>query len=531
MTKTPPDPARPPKEADPTETLLAQLEAPGALGPEAPERIETHLSVVLLSGDRAFKRMRPVAYDFVDFRDPEARRRACFDECAGNPMAGDLYLGVRPVLRAETGPILAPRMTGPADAPGARRPDAVEHLVEMRRFDRAQELDRLLMRGALDAATLEALADRVAAAHAAAPATPDSAGAAAAARTLSNVALTLDQTAATRAPHLRDPSAAWADAMAARLEVLAPRLDARARHGRVRRCHGDLHLGNIALLDGEPRPFDAIVFNRALSDIDILYDAAFTVMDLRRLGGLAPASRFWSRYLSATRDYRGASALALFGALRAGVRAMVSLLNGDAQAAEAFLALGRGALAPPPPPRLIAIGGGSGAGKTTLARALAADPRLAGPGALAGPPLLRSDVARKRLLGLPPERRAPPEAYDEAVSRRVLSRLTKDAARTLAGGGSAIVDATFLGPDWRRALADAAARAGARFDGLWLELGDAERAARAQARPPGSDASDADAAIAAAQTVARPDAAGWRVIAADGPPETAHAAAVAALDL
>ncbi|MEL6318441.1 MAG: hypothetical protein AAFR16_12480, partial [Pseudomonadota bacterium] len=168
--------------------LLDALAGAGALGPQPVERIDTHLSTILLAGDRAFKAMRAVRYDFVDHRSPNARRAACFAEVAGNPMAGDLYRGVRAVLRAADGGLRLGPLRAVDD--GSDR-DALEHLVELRRFDRAEEFDRLLLAGRLTDRDILALADLLATSQARAK--RRAAGAAATRRTLDAVAATLSE--------------------------------------------------------------------------------------------------------------------------------------------------------------------------------------------------------------------------------------------------------------------------------------------------------------------------------------------------
>jgi hypothetical protein len=187
--------------------------------------------------------------------------------------------------------------------------------------------------------------------------------------------------------------------------------------------------------------------------------------------------------------------LPFFMAVRATIRAKVLGLGIEdvagepetARTARRYLALAR-ALEPAPAPRLVGVGGVSGTGKTTLARALA--PQLApAPGAV----LLRSDTTRKRLWGVAPDERLPEEAYTAAFSERVFAELRGRARHLLAHGTSVIVDAVHGREDERRELATAAARAGVRFDGLWLEATEETLLSRVAHRR--GDASDADAAI------------------------------------
>jgi hypothetical protein len=283
------------------------------------------------------------------------------------------------------------------------------------------------------------------------------------------------------------------------LARLAPLLAARAAEGRTRRCHGDLHLGNLCLWQGKPTPFDALEFDEALARIDTGYDLAFLLMDLDQQAGRAAANRVLNRYLARSGDYGLLGPLPLWLALRALVRAHVQAARGRdgaklLRAARAYLA--------PSPPLMIAVGGLQGTGKSTLARGLA--PALgAAPGAL----LLRSDELRKRRFGLAPEAPLPPEAYAEEVSRAVHEELFIIAEVALRQGHAVALDAVFLDPHHRRHAAEIAARAGVPFQGFWLEAPMEILKSRILARR--GDASDATIAVLERAAKADPGPIDW----------------------
>ena len=293
-------------------TLVAALQA--ALGADTVQ-IETHISTLLLAGEFAYKLRKPVALPFLDFTTLAARAHDCEEELRLNRRtAPQLYLDVRPVR----GTLAQPRIGEHDEATGA-----IDWLLRMRRFDNELLLDRLAARGALGEADVDALARRVADFHAALPASPAAYG---------------------------DPVSvlAWARANFAALgeavetdlhdwserefERIAPRLALRRAQGRVREGHGDLHLGNIVKLDGEPLPFDAIEFNPALRHGDTMGDAAFVFMDLWRHGLHALAWRFASAYAERGGDHEGIALLPFFVVYRALVRAQVAALRHDAAA-------------------------------------------------------------------------------------------------------------------------------------------------------------------------------------------------------
>ena len=257
--------------------------------------------------------------------------------------------------------------------------------------------------------------------------------------------------------------------------AIRPLLLTRGAEGLVRRGHGDLHLGNIALIDGRPVPFDALEFDPLVASGDVLYDLAFLLMDLVERKLPEAANLVLNVYLGATRhptDLDALAALPLFMSLRAAIRAKVTaarLANAASDQRQAIAAQAKAYFAvacdliTPPPPRLVAIGGLSGTGKSVLARALAPDLAPA-PGAV----LLRSDVERKAMFGVPENEKLPPEAFAADVGQRVYAALADEVRRVLAAGHSAIVDAVFARDKERAEIAGAARAHKVTFKGLFL---------------------------------------------------------------
>jgi uncharacterized protein len=403
---------------------------------------------------------------------------------------------------------------------------AVDWVVVMRRFDQALLFDALATTGGLSPRIMDALADHIAAFHEAAERRPDQGGAAA----LSDIAETNHRVLAAihgaglaheRVEAILDK---WHEALAATHALLETRKAA----GKVRRCHGDLHLRNICLLDGKPTLFDCLEFSDALASIDILYDLAFLLMDLEHRGLASFANRVLNRYLDRTGEEGGLAAMPLFLSLRAGIRAHVAATTaertGRSQGATETTAEARRyldlahRLLEPQPCRLVAIGGLSGSGKSTLAAGLA--PEL---GLRPGARVLRSDVTRKLLLGAAPETRLTPDAYRPDVTIRVYDALRRKAAQALAAGYSVVIDAVSLRPDERRAFAEIAHEAGVPFSGLWLEAGAQAMAERIRARR--NDASDATPEVLALQLRLDPGGIDWTHIDASAGPAHCLAAA------
>ena len=287
---------------------------------------------------------------------------------------------------------------------------------------------------------------------------------------------------------------AWTASESARLETVFLQ---RKAGGRVRECHGDLHLGNIAVIDGVPVLFDCIEFNPEFRWIDVSSEIAFLVMDLLDRDLAALAWRCLNRYLEISGDYAGLEVLRYYLVYRAMVRAKVALLHarqpvagavrhGDEKSFLHHVQLAA-RLAAPPRPALVLMHGVTGSGKSTVAQELLA---------VLGAVRVRSDVERKRLYGLPAEARSgsAPGAgiYDAAATQRTYARLAEVASGALRGGWRVIVDAASLQRQQRDLCRQIARDAGVPFVLLSCHAERAvlrERLARRAAA--GGDASEA----------------------------------------
>ncbi|WP_096786375.1 AAA family ATPase [Rhodobacter sp. CZR27] len=494
------------------------LADPATHGGVPVEVVETHGALVFLVGDAAYKIKRAVRYDYMDLSTLDRRHAMLARELELNrPAAPRIYRDLLAVTRDGGGLALG----GPGEP--------VEWVLRMWRFPTADELLAVAERGALDDRLAARLGHRLQAYHRAAP-RRDADGTRLIADILDELARVFaDMTEALGAERI---ARFQTDARTA-LDRLAPLLSARSASGHVRRGHGDLHLRNLVLIDGEPVPFDALEFDETLGTCDVLYDLAFLLMDLdhrglRRAANVALGA--WLLDADGAED-AGLAALPLFLAVRAAIRAMVlvqtDVARGTPRASEGearrFLDEACGALSLRPP-KLVAVGGVSGTGKTALAAALA--PWLGqAPGAIH----LRSDLERKAMSGVGETQRLPGADYAAARRTAVYRRMMGRARTILSAGWPVVLDATFLDRGNRRAAADLAAGLGLSFHGLWLAAPAEVLVARVSARQ--GDASDADAEVVKAQLARHPEAGDWTALDAERPLDQVETAARSALGL
>ena len=438
------------------EVLLAALMRPESYPHEVGriERIDTHISTVLLTGTYAYKIKKPLDLGFLDFTTLPSRRHFCEEELRLNRrLAPGLYLDVVAIC----GTPESPRLCSP-EAGGA-----IEYAVRMKQFPQQGLLDRMLDNGELTRQHVDALAQIIADFHAEAGCAgeDDRYGSPAGLEVL--MRQNFDQ--------LRElPASAEERAELDEIErwslnehaALTPLMALRQRHGRVRECHGDLHLGNIALIDGAIQVFDCIEFNAELRWTDVAAEIAFLVMDFSSRSRPDLGARFLNAYLEISGDYEVARLLPYYLVYRAMARAKVACIHSHQAGLTArqrktsraefssHLRLARTFTARRQP-CLIITHGVSGSGKTTVTQ-----PLVEHLGALR----LRSDLERKRLHGMAGAAHSGSAIgaglYAEAATQATYDELHRLARLLIDCGWPVIVDAAFLKRklrDWFRALA------------------------------------------------------------------------------
>ena len=480
--------------------LIQGLLQPAAWSESVTEirHIETHISTVLLTGDYAYKIKKPVDFGFLDFSSLARRKHFCEEEIRLNSrLAPKIYRDVVSI----TGTVDQPRMGGVGPV--------IEYAVQMNQF----EPDALLSNHSdqLTVERMDQLAQIVAEFHGSiAVADPhQSFGTVAAvfapmAENFVQIRALLDQ-----ADDLQrlDQLERWSKGQTESLQNL---LIQRRDDGFIRECHGDMHLGNIALVDDEILIFDGLEFAPGLRWIDTISEIAFLTMDLQEKGRVDLAQRFLNSYLAITGDYEGLRLLRFYQAYRAMVRAKVDLIRlqqPDLSVAgretvladyRAYLALAESYTCETAP-ALIITHGLSGSGKSTVVMSLLG---------VFSAIQLRSDIERKRLAGLAAGSDSGSALhqgiYNSRMTDETYQQLKNLVAMVINAGFMTVVDATFLKYSQRQLFSELALRLNVPFLILDFQLPEQILRKRIDQRlVDGGDPSEANQAVLDAQLVDR----------------------------
>lgn len=470
-------------------------------------QIETHISHVYIFTDRVFKLKKAVKLPYLDFSTAEKRLQMCHQELKLNRRtAPDMYRAVHTVNRKRDGSL------GLGD-----EGSLVDALLEMVPFDQDGLFDSLVSKGRLENSTLDLLANQIADFHLSLPALTSRSGS----ESLSLVQRSNEKAFAETILVKDDDVIGLLAECRDQIDQCVELLDDRSSKGYLRRCHGDLHLGNICIFEGMPTLFDCLEFDERLAEIDVLYDLAFLLMDLWQHGRPDAANRVFNRYLDRTGDTGALTLMPLFMSLRATIRGHVTAAQlhakkfedikqeAVARKAKSYIDLAR-VLLRPAPPQLVAIAGLSGSGKSTAAAAIASYV-----GATPGARILSTDRIRKALFGIDPLEQLPAAAYAPDVSDRVYELQRKQAQELLRRGWSVIADGVFLHSGERVAIEDIARQARVPFAGIWLRAPTKELLDRVERRR--NDPSDATPAVVHMQSSLVVEPSGWAIIDADQP--------------
>lgn len=419
--------------------------------------IETHISIVFLTGQYAYKLKKPVDFGFLDFSTLENRKKYCQLELQLNRRtAPDLYLDVIQITSSKQGiELLTLKETSQTD-------EAVDYLVKMKQFNPNDVLGRKLQQDKLSFEMSEMLAKQISSFHEIAEPVSLS-------ETLGDPEVQLqpmldnfptlykaftNESTTNRLDQLKD----WTNQT---FKALKPRLIERKQQGFVRACHGDLHLDNIALIDGKPLLFDGIEFNDHFRWIDVISDLAFLLIDLEFRKQQAASCQVLSLYLSKTLDFNALKSLNFYRVYRTLVRAKITSLRAEqlpdgslekqhvVQTAHNYIDQAYQYIQKNQTPQCILMQGVSGSGKSYLANQILENLDYKAV-------VISSDRIRKSLYGIDSVARVSKaetqQLYSPEMNQKTYDALADYSAICLQLGFNVIVDATFLRLEHRQRI-------------------------------------------------------------------------------
>lgn len=479
------------------EELIRQLADP-ACYPDNPETVslhQTHLSLVCVAGNFAYKLKKSIRLPFVDFSTTELRRQSCEREVTLNRrLCPDLYLGVVPLVATSAGP----RFLSSKDRGAARTAAVIEYAVYMRRLPADRMMDQLLAGNEVKPEDLVKIAGTMVAFHRQAVLKEASMSeAVASASRLRDFALAnYEETRAAAQSGLLDPGLHRLLHQRTQRDFrkFLPLLQQRARSGRVVEGHGDLHARNICLCL-PPALYDCVEFNRDLRVQDVAAENAFLAMDLRFRGHHELAQIYLDHYIALAKDPGQHDLMPALVRYRAMVRSKVAAIAAreheipppvrekHVRSARRHLHLAAASAIEESDSWLVCATGLPGTGKTHAFKALAR---------ATGWPLIASDLVRKELAGVGTVDPLPASCYSPEFSDRTYRALIAQADRALADG-PVLLDANFPTELHRRKAVASARRVGARLAFVWFQVDAEEVEKRLKARASDPDViSDAD---------------------------------------
>jgi len=443
------------------DSIIQAMQTPEFYDHEVSEvtMLQTHISWVFLTGKFAYKVKKPMNFGFLNFTELEQRKHFCEEEIRLNKrLADQIYINTVKITGSESQPAL--------NGDG----DTIEYAVKMRQFDQSQLIDKLLSDDQLQPMHIDDIAKQAADFHQNIAIADNQSELGTAESVYAPVIQNFDQLD----PLIKDNNAReqlkrlqqWSEAEFKKTESI---LQQRKEQGFIRECHGDMHLGNMALVNNQVTIFDGIEFNDEFRWIDVMSEIAFLVMDLIDRNAAAYAYRFLNHYLELTGDYEGLQVLRFYLVYRAMVRAKIAsftLLTPDlpeteqqkvmqqyrsyTNLAESFTKANQ--------QFLYITHGVSGSGKTTVSQSLLEEKALI---------RIRSDIERKRLYNLKATESSQSSTdggiYTDEANLKTYQQLDFFAKLTLISGFSVVIDATFLKRENRKPFQELAVELSAQF--------------------------------------------------------------------
>ncbi len=463
--------------------IVEALSRPEAYDKKSVEKVlvkETNISYTFLTGQKAYKLKKGVKYPYVDYSTIEKRHQAClkeFEICERYTQA--FCYGVQEVVQDKKGRIFL------RSACADKKAEVIDYVLEMEEFHENMLFENMVDKGDLDRFEMMDTAELIFNQQEKSEIVSDRDGVDIIKKRI------IENNAMIRCfvPEIFDEEDV--DEMEkAQLEALEKHqalLRQRGKDGKIRSCHGDLTLRNLALWHSQVISLNPVEFNDEISQIDTLYDFAFLLVEMESKGVRRLASILFNHYMALTADWNGIPVLPLFLSCRAAVNAYVfaqrssemkdkqdAILMAN-RAYEQFVIARRFLVSQEP--MLLACGGLSGSGKSRIGRESA--PFIGNP---PGAVILRDDVLRKNLLKTSLESQMDTAQYTPELESKVFEALCEEARRVLLSGQSVVTDALFHNEAQRKAIEALAKEIGVPFQGIWVDAPLDVRAERVMSR-------------------------------------------------
>ena len=471
-----------------TMEILAFLQNPNSYPHETEadiRHLETHISHVFLCGEYAYKMKKGLDLGFLDFTSLEKRKYYCEEELRLNSIfAPEIYLEVIPIYKKD----------------GAfsfqSKGKVVEYLLKMREFEQEHILSNIVEKGEFTPDLFTELAQKLAQIHQKADSNEEISSYASA----SHIQKIADQNFVQTHQYIGEciSKSSFDKIRKFTLNFIDENellFESRQKSGKIRECHGDLHLNNICIYKGEIQFFDRIEFNKEFRNIDVIYDLAFLIMDLHHKNQSAIATRVMNEYLEQTGDYDGAALLSFYACLRAYIRGKVISFQLDRSEntegeketiiaeASSYFDLAE-SYATKEKAKLWITSGLSGSGKSTVARRIAAKEQFV---------IIRSDALRKHIAEVPLYEKGPEQIYRPEVSVATYKKLIELANILTGYGVSVLLDAKFDKQKLRSQAMKLAEKKNINFRILYCRAKPDDLKKRLEQRT--GDVSDADASL------------------------------------
>lgn len=277
--------------------------------------IQTHISWVFLTGEYVYKIKKPVNFSFLDFSTLEKRKFYCEEEIRLNKrLAPEIYLEVVPIAYNE------------GNFEFGKEGEEIEFALKLKELPQENKMDKLIKENKVTEEQIKEIAKIIVEFHSRIEVIKD--------KTYNSPEMLKEQIddlagvkeTVEKACGMGEKIDFILEKCVKFIEENKELLRKRQEDGKIKECHGDLHTGNIFLLD-KPIIFDCIEFSKDFRYGDTIGEVGFMAMDLDAQGKKEFSNIFIEEYIRLSKDSEVSKLLNLYKCYRANVRAKVAALG------------------------------------------------------------------------------------------------------------------------------------------------------------------------------------------------------------